>query len=227
LQAHIASAIRSLALALGAALLLAGTPLAAQDSLRIVGDSAAALRVGVLRPGDVLRVAVYREKEFSGEFQIDSRGNVQIPGLGDIAVGGFGPAAARDRIRERLIARGITEPDLAVDALIRVSVLGDVRTPGPLQVDPGTNLLQILARAGGPSERADLRRAQVVRDGKALRVDLQSAFEGAPTGRYVLYSNDVLYVPRRRGMTPERWNLIVASSTAVISVATFIITLTR
>jgi polysaccharide export outer membrane protein len=224
--APIVSAIRSAA-AIAAFLLLAAAPARAQDSVRVIGDSIAAIRGGVLRPGDILRVAVYREKEFSGEFPIDARGNVQIPGLGDIPVGGQGPAEARARIRERLVLRGISDPDLAVDALIRVSVLGEVREPGIVAVEPGMNLLQILARAGGPAERADLRHARVVREGKAFQVDLQSALSGSAAGRYALYSNDVLFIPRRSGLTSERWQMILSTSTAAVAIATLLVTLSR
>lgn len=184
--------------------------------------------VGVLRPGDVLRVLVYRDKELSGEYPIDSRGFVQIPGLGDILVGGLTPFAARERMREQMLARGISrDPEMALQALIRVSVLGEVRAPGPFAVEPGTTLLQILTRAGGPSERADLTKAQVVRDGRAIRVDLQSALAGSVAGRYALFSNDVLYVPRKRGFTRESLGLLFSGLGVVVSLATLVSTLRR
>ena len=61
-------------------------------------DTVREQNVGVLRPGDALRVIVFRDKELSGEYPIDSRGYVQIPGLGDILVGGLTPFAARERL---------------------------------------------------------------------------------------------------------------------------------
>jgi polysaccharide export outer membrane protein len=234
------AAVTAAALVAAAAALLAVAPLVvpreasaqdttrvARDSGQIVGDTTQSVRIGVLRPGDVLRIAVYRDKEFSGEFQIDSRGYVQIPGLGDIAVAGLRPEAARDRIRERLVARGIATPDIAMEALIRVSVLGEVRQPQILSVDPGTSILQLLARAGGPTEQADLSRARVLREGRSYQVDLKSAFAGAVTGRYLLFSNDVLVVPRRRNFSRETWSLVLSTTTAAVSVATFILTVRR
>lgn len=213
-SARIVFAIRSAALV--AALLLMAAPLArAQvDSLPI--------NVGVVRPGDALMLAIFGEPELSGEFLIDSRGIVQIPGLGDIEVAGLSPYAVKDRLREHLIARGNLEPSLSVQLLLRVAILGEVRQPGPYSVEPGASLLQLLSRAGGPTERADLTKAQVVREGRAVRVDLQSALSGSPTGRYVLNSNDVLYIPRKGGLTRETWTIILSSLTAVLSLANFI-----
>ena len=213
-SARIAFAIRSAALV--ATLLLMAAPLAQaqEDSLPI--------NVGVVRPGDALMLAIFGEPELSGEFLIDSRGIVQIPGLGDIEVAGLSPYAVKDRLREHLIARGNLEPSLSVQLLLRVAILGEVRQPGPYSVEPGASLLQLLSRAGGPTERADLTKAQVVREGRAVRVDLQSALSGSPTGRYVLNSNDVLYIPRKGGLTRETWTIILSSLTAVLSLANFI-----
>src|SRR3712207_2281027 len=52
-------------------------------------DSLMSRPVGGLRPGDLLRVAVYKNADLSGEFLIDSRGFVQIPGMGVIRVAGL------------------------------------------------------------------------------------------------------------------------------------------
>lgn len=153
--------------------------------------------VGVMRPGDELNLQVYRDKELTGKYLIDSRGYVQIPGLGIIAVAGISPAEATERLREQLIKRGTANPELAVYPLIRVSVLGEVVKPGLFSVDPGTSLIQLVTLVGGPNNNADLTHATVIREGKRVAVDLRSALEGSATGRLVLYSNDVLVVPRK------------------------------
>ena len=82
--------------------------------------------VGVLRPGDALKIAVWREKELTGEYLIDARGLVQIPGLGDIIVAGLTPMEVKERLSEQLVRRGIVSPEISVHPVIRVSVLGEV-----------------------------------------------------------------------------------------------------
>ncbi len=226
MSAHINFAIRRRAFS-GLLLLLCAVSLEGQNPPALM-DTVREQNVGVLRPGDALRILVFRDPALSGEFPIDSRGYVQIPGLGDILVGGLTPFAARERLREQMLARGISrEPELALQALLRVSVLGEVRAPGPFAVEPGTTLLQVLTRAGGPSERADLRKAQVVRDGKAIRVDLQSALAGSVAGRYSLFSNDVLYVPRKTGLNRENIGFLASMVGALVSVVTLVATLRR
>ena len=166
-------------------------------------DSTPGRRVGGLRGGDLLRVVVFREKELSGDFLIDARGIVQIPGVGVLQVGGLEPQQAQERIVEALRERGYEKPEVAVQAQIRVSVLGEVRQPALYPTEPGTSLLQLLTLAGGPTERANLRATRVVRDGRVFVVDLESGLAGGAAGRVVLYSGDYVVIPRRTGLTRE------------------------
>jgi polysaccharide export outer membrane protein len=198
--------------------------LPAQDSDSLPPSPA---NVGVVRPGDALRLAVYRITDLGGDYIIDSRGIVQIPGVGDIPVGGLDPVEVKEAIKQQLIARGFGDPELSVQVLLRVFVLGEVRQPGTLSVEPGTSLLQLLSLAGGPSDRADLEKAQVSRDGVAIKVDLRSALSGSVTGRYVLHSNDVMYIPKKGGLTRETLGLLLGSLSAVLAIANFIVVTNR
>ena len=208
-------------------LVLAPAMAAAQDPLPpppVVRDTTTR-NVGVLRPGDALKVVVYRDKELSNEYLIDSRGQLQIPGLGVIQAAGLDPSQVKDSLRAALLARGFTNPEIAVQPLIRVSVLGEVRSPALYPVDPGTSLIQLVTIAGGPTAGANLRRTRVVREGRVFEVDLQSALAGSAAGRVVLYSNDVVVIPKRTGFTRENVTFLLGLSTAAVTLATFIVTM--
>jgi polysaccharide export outer membrane protein len=179
--------------------------------------------VGVLRPGDALKVLVFRNPELSGEFVIDARGMVQIPGLGEIQVGNQDPTTVRSRFRAALVERGFSAPEVAVQPLVRVSVLGAVAKPSLYAVDPGPSLIQLLTLAGGPLESADLRRTRVIRDGRAFTVDLESGLTGSAAGRVVLYSNDVVVVPKRGGLTRENLSFFFSASTVLLSIVNVIL----
>jgi protein involved in polysaccharide export with SLBB domain len=215
--------LRSLALVLA---VLAPVTALAQDPLpppSVIRDTTTR-NVGVLRPGDLLKVVVYRDKELSNEYLIDSRGQLQIPGLGVIQAAGLDPSQVKDSLRAALLARGFTNPEIAVQPLIRVSVLGEVRAPALYPVDPGTSLIQLVTIAGGPSANANLRRTRVVREGRVFEVDLQSALAGSAAGRVVLYSNDVVVIPKRTGFTRENLQFLLGLTTAAVTIATFIVT---
>ena len=192
----------------------AGTVTSADSAPRIVG---------VLRAGDLLKSHIYRDSELSGEYQIDARGTVQIPGIGVIRAAGLDPLAVKERLAEALRARGFSQPELAVYPLVRVSVLGEVRTPSLYSVDPGTSLIQLVTLAGGPTERANLQRTRVVREGRAFNVNLESALTGSSSGQVVLNSNDVVYVPRKTGWTRENLAFVLTSVSVLLSIANILI----
>lgn len=202
----------------------------AQDTVRVpvppvdtsISQSGVERSVGVLRPGDALKIAVWREKELSGEYLIDARGLVQIPGLGDIVVAGLTPMEVKARLSEQLVRRGIVAPEISVQPVIRVSVLGEVRSPGLLSVEPGTNLIHLITLAGGPTERANMKAVRVIRAGRPYEVDLQSALSGSSAGRVVLFSNDVVFLDRKRGLTRETLSFGMNLLTAVLSIVSVV-----
>ncbi|MEJ7811601.1 MAG: polysaccharide biosynthesis/export family protein [Gemmatimonadaceae bacterium] len=185
-------------------------PAAGRDSMREPP-------IGVLRPGDQLKITVYQNQDLTGSFNIDSRGHVQIPGLGDVPVAGVSWIEAQNRLREQLVRRGFRDPELSVQPFIQVSVLGEVRAPGLFVVEPGTTLLQLLTKAGGPADRADLGRARVVREGREVRIDLKRVMAGSASGRYFLYSNDLLVVPRKGGLTRDNALFAFGAMSVVLS----------
>ena len=226
-------AIRKSALRLGAMLgamlvaLMFAAPThdaAAQDAVAAAARTDSEPRVvGVLRAGDLLRLHVFRDSELSGEYQIDAAGTVQIPGIGVIRAAGLTPSQVKERFAEGLRARGFSNPELAVYPLVRVSVLGEVRNPALYSVDPGTSLIQLVTLAGGPTERANLERTRVVREGRAFEVNLQSALSGSASGMVVLNSNDLLYVPRRSGFTRESLTFLLTTTSVVLSLINILV----
>ena len=178
--------------------------------------------VGVLRSGDALKIVVYRDKELTGEYLIDSRGQLQIPGLGVIQAAGLDPGQVKDSLRTALLQRGFTNPEIAVQPLIRVSVLGEIRAPALYPVDPGISLIQLVTIAGGPTAGANLRRTRVVREGRVFEVDLQSALTGSAAGKVVLYSDDVVVIPKKTGFTRENFMFVLGLTTTALSIATFL-----
>jgi protein involved in polysaccharide export with SLBB domain len=133
----------------------------------------------------------------------------------------------KERLIDSLRARGFERPEISVQPLIRVSVLGQVRTPGLYPVDPGTSLIQLLTIAGGPADNADLRKTRVVRDGRAYTVDLASALGGSSAGRVVLYSNDYVVVPKRSGWTRENVMFTLGILSAAVTFLNLYVTLRR
>ena len=210
--------VRAVAIGAAASALLRVAPMHAQTDPPPPRDTLPQRSVGALRPGDLLKIAVFRDKELSGDYPIDARGYVQIPGLGVIKAAGLEPTDVTDRLRLALVERGFARPEISVQPMIRVSVLGEVRSPSVYPVDPGTSLLQLLTVAGGPTERAKLKDTRVIRDGRAFQVDMESGLKGSAAGRIVLYSNDVVVVARKKGLTGENLGLTLTAASLLLTI---------
>lgn len=180
--------------------------------------------VGTVRPGDLLALVVYKQPDLSGTFLIDVRGFVNIPGLGSIRVAGYTPTQLHDIFTTAMTGR-LSNLEFAVAVQIRVFINGEVRTPNLYPVEPGTTLLQLLTLAGGPTERADLRRARVIRDNRTFIVDLESGLNGSGAGRVILFSNDYVFVDRKRGFTRETLAFVLGSVTAILTFVNLIVQL--
>lgn len=191
---------RALPLLTAALLLFAGTA-AAQSATEppavppaalpaAVADTAAAI---TLRPGDLLRIQVWREPDLQGEFQVDVDGVVILPLIGEKRVTGI-PVR---RLREVLIEDyrvHLRNPSINITPMRRVHVLGAVRQPGMYPVDPTVTLADAVALAGGTTDGGDLRRIRIIRRGEVIR---ERVAAGETLRDVDLHSGDQIYVERR------------------------------
>jgi polysaccharide biosynthesis/export protein len=108
----------------------------------------------VLGPEDAISVRVVDLDEFTNvQTSIQSNGNVRLPLIGDVGVGGLTMADAEKVIATRLSKYLQNSPSVMLQvAEYRaqpVSVLGAVNTPGVIQVRGRRNLMEVLSQAGG------------------------------------------------------------------------------
>ena len=148
---------------------------------------------------DQLRIVVYNEAELSGTFAVRPDGRITVPLVGDILVLG----QTTDRVKElitKALSTVVREPNVTViaDAInsYRVYFLGEVKTPGAIQLFRRTRLLQAIATAGGPTEFAK-NQITLIREegeGESRRViDYKKLLAGDPDQpNLVLQSGDTL-----------------------------------
>ncbi len=183
--------------------------------------------VGPVRPGDVLQLRFSGQEGVSGDYIIDNEGIVKIPGVGTVRVAGLTPVQA-DSALGREIAIRFARPEWVAYYRIRVFVLGaGVANPGPLVVEPGTTFLQVLAIAGGQTERADLRRTTVNRENRQYPVDLASALSGGRAGQFPVFSGDIIVVPAKTGLTRENIGFIAGLVSTALTLATLVVSLQK
>ena len=146
-----------------------------------------------LRPGDKLRIAVWREPEFTGEFTVTERGTVVLPKLGAVSVADRDVESVIDEVTAGF-ARAVVHSSITVVPMRRIQVLGAVRAPGLYHADPTMSLGDVLALAGGASGQGRKDRLMLLRDGRQIAASLtsQTLVAEAP-----LQSGDQIRVPER------------------------------
>jgi protein involved in polysaccharide export with SLBB domain len=168
-----------------------------------------------LAPGDVIRIAIWREPDLSGEFLVDEQGIVTLPLLGKRSVLNLPVAALRDSLVAGYSVE-LRNPSVTITPLRRIYVLGEVTKPGLYTVDPTISLSGAVALAGGATSLGDINRLRVVRGGAVV---LNRVAVGSSLSSVDIRSEDQIFVDRRGWL--ERNSTFVVS--ASISAAALII----
>lgn len=187
-------ALIRLALAVAAVLLALSTPTVTSSAQSVRLASASVGGEATARPGDIVRVSVWREPDLSGDFPVDETGTVTLPRLGAVVVTSETPAS----LRTKLIAEYETflnHRSVTVTLLRRVQVLGAVRSPGLFTADGTMTVGDVLAQAGGVTPEGDASKMKLIRRGSTLRSALSSQMLVADSP---VLSGDQIYVPEKR-----------------------------
>ena len=165
--------------------------------------SAVALDPGYrIAPMDTLAVRVFGMTDLTGEYQVDLRGNVSLPLIGDVTAMNLTPVELDELLTRKYGEKYLENPDISVgikaSAGRNVTVDGAVNKGGMFPVIGPTTLMQAVALAGGVDEEtANPRRVAVFRtiDGQrqAAAFDLVSIRRGEMEDPQV-YSGDIIIV---------------------------------
>lgn len=134
-------------------------------------------------------------------YSVDENGDIEMPQIGKIKVGGHTKAEAADMIKEKIIASGLlNDPTVIVDySNLAVSVLGEVTRPGRYGIDRDIyTIYDALGAAGDLSIYGKREEVKVMRtvngEQKIFTVDLTNAESIASSPVYCLQQGDIVYV---------------------------------
>ncbi|MGD0835709.1 MAG: FHA domain-containing protein [Polyangia bacterium] len=127
----------------------------------------------VISPRDTILVEVDRQPTLSGEFVVRDDGHYTQPMVGSIAVSGQTTRQVANAVASRLHSV-VVSPLVSVWITkvhpVRVSVVGEVKTPGTYELVRDRNLLAALASAGWLTEFAHDDRIYVLRPSTTERI---------------------------------------------------------
>lgn len=131
--------------------------------------SPAAAAVGgyILGPNDRIRLKVYGEADITGEYEVDSNGQVSIPLAGHIGAMGLTTKQLERSIASALAKGIVRDPRVNVEiALYRpYYILGEVKKGGEYPYRLGLTVMDAVASAGGFTYRANENKVYLRRSG--------------------------------------------------------------
>lgn len=152
-------------------------------------------------PEDVLDVAVWNSTAISRTVPVRPDGKISLPLLNEVQAAGLTPMELRDFLMKKLVDY-IPTPEVSIIVRevhsFKVSVLGEVKTPGRYELKSRATVVDILAQAGGFSEFAARGRIVILRTegGKMTRVPFNyNKVIGGDQENFFLQPGDVILVP--------------------------------
>ena len=186
--------------------LIYGSELFAQTTTGYAGNQNMATPLNyIVGPGDALTLVVYGVQEYTSDLTVSKEGRVQIANVGQVKIAGLSIEAATDAIKSQMaktaypsIKTGETKIAITVGDIrtVQVTVIGALKS-GKLNVSSLSNVLSVLAEAGGPNEIGSYRDIELIRENKVFKkIDLYAFMKnGDQSNMVTVKDNDVIRIP--------------------------------
>jgi protein involved in polysaccharide export with SLBB domain len=157
-----------------------------------------------LGPGDLFDVRVFGEPDLSGTYQVDVDGTIDYPLIGKVPVGGKLPNEVAADLETRLSEGFLKNPQ--VDVFVKearskkVSVIGQVKSPGTFPYVDNMSIVEAITRAGGFTAMAKKNSVRVTRSHGGKTDTIVVAVDDIGQGKapnFLLRPGDVVFVGER------------------------------
>lgn len=174
---------------------------------------------------------------------IDSKGDIDFPNIGKVRVAGLTREQVAETITDIIVSRRLLNDAIVTCEVLNhyVNVLGDVKTPGRIQIDKDNlTLLEAISKCGDLNITGERQNVMVLRneggEQKVYQVDLTSAENLYKSEAYYLRPDDVIYVnpnmmkQRTSTAAGNSWqtpSVYFSLTSIMLSVTTLIVSLTK
>jgi len=153
----------------------------------------------IVGPGDEIVVKMWGRVEGTQRMTVARDGKIFFPKFGSLYVAGKTFEEMRAFLKSKVSTIASVSSDVTLGQMkgIRVSVVGEVRSPGWYSVSSFQTALQVLSVAGGMKDIGSLRRIKVLRGGREIQeIDLYDLLLAGDTRADIrLQQGDVIFVP--------------------------------
>ena len=155
-----------------------------------------------LGPDDVIEVFVWKEPDLSTTVVVRPDGKVSLPLIGELPTSGKTAVELQKEIGEKL-TQYVSNP--VVNVMVKevnsakVSVLGEVKTPGIYKIKDRATVLDAIALAGGFTEYAKRNKVTIIRPASAgeqqrIMLNVDDQIKRSKTDLFYILPYDKIYV---------------------------------
>ncbi|MEQ1529933.1 MAG: polysaccharide biosynthesis/export family protein [Methylococcales bacterium] len=146
-----------------------------------------------LKAEDKIKVTVFGQPDFSGEFVVDGEGNISLPMIQNVNAGGLTLAELESAIVDKLKPDYLLNPRISIEVLNHrpFYIIGEVKNPGSYNYVPGMTVVNAVALAGGYTYRAKTSEVEITKAADATK----SKHHANPDDE--ISPGDVIEVPER------------------------------
>jgi len=164
-----------------------------------------------LNPGDGVRITFLNiTDQITGDYFIQQDGNIQLPFIGLVKTTGIDYSQIKKTIFTKY-SDLYKDPALTIQPLLKINILGEVRTPGYYYVTDIEKMSGILALAGGVTGAAATDEIYIIRDGQEIELSKSEVIErGNIAADIGLKSGDRIFISRSFWADAGQYGLILS-----------------
>ncbi|MDQ6779849.1 MAG: polysaccharide export protein [Candidatus Eremiobacteraeota bacterium] len=178
--------------------------------IAVAGAARADSATGYLIHGsDQLNVVVYGDSSLTQTVTVLPDGDISMPLVGPVHVGGLTPAQAAQKIArslQKFVKHPVVSVSVAQEGQLSVLVLGNVKTPGKYQLPPNSHVTDAIAAAGGigPTDGPYPDARVGASTGATSTVSLQKLLHDGDTAQNLaVQDSTIVYIPSPVQITVE------------------------
>ncbi|HLD82816.1 MAG TPA: SLBB domain-containing protein [Candidatus Omnitrophota bacterium] len=154
----------------------------------------------VISTNDLLEITVYGEPDLSTTVRVSQDGKITYPFLGNIQVAGLIVRDFEKKITDLLAQDYLVNPQVTifVKEYAKISILGEIKTPGSYEMKESLNLTQAIALAGGFTDTANTSAIKIIRSSgdrkETIIIDASQVEKDVP--EVEIKSNDTIIIEK-------------------------------
>jgi protein involved in polysaccharide export with SLBB domain len=177
-----------------------------------------------LNPGDGVRIIFYNIPEkISGDYHIQLDGKIQLPFIGLVDSRERDFQDMKSEIEHKYDSL-YKDPELTIQPLMRINILGEVRQPGFYYLTGFEKLSGLIAIAGGETADADIDGIYIIRNDTEFEIDSEELLaDGGTVGDIGIQSGDRIFVPRQWWVGARNAAVIISGVAVIVTIVSLFV----